>query len=121
MTNAADICISDLLICVLGRQFPSANDYWDGNWLNIHVRVDTGGAAVKASCAILRTDELNSFTTEPERLDAELSGIAARVIGSLRKHLRSIARSELLWRHRHRGWSLSRPVWNLTPIKSAND
>jgi len=38
-----DLKFEGLSLWVLG-QFPDHNEYWDGNWLNVRVRVETRAA-----------------------------------------------------------------------------
>jgi hypothetical protein len=45
---------------VHGRQFPEAQDRWDGNWLNVTVHCGEAGASVWATGAILDTAQLES-------------------------------------------------------------
>ena len=62
---------------VHGRQFPEAQDRWDGNWLNVTVHCGEAGASVWATGAILDTISLLRFRDELERLHRTLSGEAA--------------------------------------------
>src|SRR5262245_58281939 len=43
-----DLKLGGFSLWVFGRQFPDANDYWDGNWLNVRARVEAPGALVEA-------------------------------------------------------------------------
>src|SRR5262249_19116286 len=43
-----DLKLDGFSLWVLGRQFPGANDHWDGNWLNVRARVEAPGALVEA-------------------------------------------------------------------------
>jgi hypothetical protein len=61
---------------VLGRQFPDQNDYWDGNWLNVWVRVEATEAVVEAHGPIIHAAELEAFANELELLDSTLAGNA---------------------------------------------
>ena len=61
---------------VHGRQFPEAQDQWDGNWLNVTVHCGQSGASVWATGAILDTVGLLRFRDELERLYKTLSGEA---------------------------------------------
>ena len=40
--------LEGLSIWALARQFPNSEDYWDGNWITIHARVEAPGARVDA-------------------------------------------------------------------------
>jgi hypothetical protein len=59
---------------VHGRQFPEAQDRWDGNWLNVTAHCRRAGASVWATGAILDTIGLLSFRDGLERLHRTLSG-----------------------------------------------
>lgn len=61
---------------VNGREFSNAEDYWDGNWLNVLARVEAHGATVEASGAILRNSELAGFCRELEQMEITVSGRA---------------------------------------------
>jgi hypothetical protein len=61
---------------VHGRQFPEAQDQWDGNWLNVTVHCGRSGASVWASGAILDSTGLVRFRDELKRLHQALSGEA---------------------------------------------
>jgi hypothetical protein len=72
-----DLKLAGLSLWVFGRQFPDANDYWDGNWINIRARVEASGAFVEALGALVHISELESFVKELEVLDATLAGEAS--------------------------------------------
>jgi hypothetical protein len=72
-----DLRLAGLSIWVLGRQFADYDDYWDGNWLNVRVRVEATGAVVEAQRPIIHVSELVTFATELERLDTTLVGNAS--------------------------------------------
>lgn len=57
-----------LSIRILGRQFPSLTDYWDGNWLNVIISASDGRQSLTIDDACLRNDEL-------ARLDEELGAL----------------------------------------------
>lgn len=61
---------------VHSRQFPEAQDQWDGNWLNVTVHCGQSGASVWASGAILDSIGLVRFRDELKRLHQTLSGEA---------------------------------------------
>jgi hypothetical protein len=69
--------LAGLSLWVLGRQFPEAQDFWDGNWLNVQARVQAAGASVEARGAFVRTTEIAKFVEELEVLNANLVGEAA--------------------------------------------
>ena len=62
---------------VLGRQFPDATDYWDGNWLNVRAQVKAHGAMVEAQGPIIFAAEFAEFTAQLETLFATMVGAAA--------------------------------------------
>ena len=72
-----DFQIAGLRLWVLGREFPDSEDYWDGNWLNIHVRVQASGAVVEASGPWLHASELAAFVDGLKRLSDDLTGEAS--------------------------------------------
>ena len=82
---------------VLGRQFPTATDFWDGNWLNTQVTARVGAFRCKVAGTI-RTTEIKAFRVQLQRLYEELLGqatfatmerwIALSVVGDGRGHLR---------------------------------
>ncbi len=61
---------------VHGRQFPEAQDQWDGNWLNVTVHCGRSGASVWATGAILDFIGLVRFRDGLERLHQTLCGEA---------------------------------------------
>ena len=64
-----------LLVEVIGRNHPSAQDYWDGNWVRALLSVHAGG--FRGNCeASLRTEELARFRTALGTLYDTLSGAA---------------------------------------------
>jgi hypothetical protein len=77
MRDEPDLGLAGLSIWVVGRQFPDQNDYWDGNWLNVRVRVEATGATVEARGPIIHASELESFTKELEQLGSALTGNAS--------------------------------------------
>ena len=67
-----------VLIQVVGRMHPGADDYWDGNWLASPITARLRGFTVALDAA-LRTDELQSFRRELERVHRTMSGSAELV------------------------------------------
>ena len=61
---------------VYGRQFPEAQDRWDGNWLKVAVHCGEAGASAWATGAILDTIGLLCFRDELERMHRTLTGEA---------------------------------------------
>ena len=51
---------STVKIEILGRENPTTNDYWDGNWLNVNVYLEL--PEIKASYRTnIRVDEIQAF------------------------------------------------------------
>ena len=71
-----DLKLAGLSLWALQRQFPDANDYWDGNWLNVRASVGASGARVEISGPWLRTDELSRFVEQLAVLSANVKGTA---------------------------------------------
>ena len=65
-----------LQIWVHSRQFPNAQDRWDGNWLNVAVHCGNNGASVWANGAILDTLALSRFRDGIDRIHRTLGGEA---------------------------------------------
>jgi len=74
-----DIKLGGLQIWVHGRQFPEANDYWDGNWLRITAHCGTHGADVWTTGPILNLPAVVSWLVELEALNHSLTGDASLV------------------------------------------
>lgn len=72
-----DLRLAGFSLWVFGRQYEDAQDYWDGNWLNVHAEMETNGATVKANGAILHLSELTGFVGQLEILNNSLTGEAA--------------------------------------------
>jgi hypothetical protein len=64
-----------LTIALIGRSYPDASDYWDGNWITAFVEVQAGGfrGAVRGH---LRAEELAAFHDQFARLQELLRGTA---------------------------------------------
>ena len=92
--NAADLKLAGLSLWVLGHQFPALDDFWDGNWLNVLVRVDAPGAFVEARGPIVHASELELFARELEVLNRELNGEAG--LHCMEPNLRVTIRGESL-------------------------
>lgn len=71
-----DLKVGGLTIWVHGRQFPAAQDYWDGNWLQLTARYGSARSIVWTTGPIARLDELLGFADGCESLYDTLSGIA---------------------------------------------
>ena len=77
MRDEPDLQLAGFSLWVIGRQFPDQSDYWDGNWLNVRVRVESTEALVEAHGPILHATELESFFQELQLLDNTLAGTAS--------------------------------------------
>ena len=71
-----DLKLAGLSLWARSREFPLSADYWDGNWLNVFVRVEAQGALVEASGPFLRNDELAMFAEKLELVQRDLTGEA---------------------------------------------
>ena len=74
--GAPSIRLAGFQLWVHSRQFPEAQDQWDGNWLNVTAHCAGDGASVWASGPILDTVSLAGFRNGLERLHETLSGEA---------------------------------------------
>lgn len=63
-------------VWVLGREFESAEDYLDGNWLRVLAHCGAPGADVRASGAILHLSEIQKWLDALVPLHATLNGSA---------------------------------------------
>jgi len=50
--------IAGFKLMVMGRQFPDAQDYWDGNWLNVRCECKASGARVEAQGPLVHLSEI---------------------------------------------------------------
>lgn len=64
-----------VLIRVLGRLHPGADDYWDGNWLMSPVEISAGGFRADLRAG-LRAEELRAFREGLVHIDVDMSGEA---------------------------------------------
>ena len=71
-----DLKIAGLSLWIAGRQFPDAEEYWDGNWLNIFVRVSAPGASVEVQGPIVHLREIYGFAKELDELTQAIVGTA---------------------------------------------
>lgn len=67
-----------LLITVQNYSYPSATDFYDGNWLNTYLELQVGTFKCKTN-ASLRTDELAGFHQDLKQVFDELRGSAVFV------------------------------------------
>jgi hypothetical protein len=71
-----DIKMGGLQIWVHGRQYPDADDYWDGNWLNVTAHCGASGASVWTSGAIFSTYDIKKWLDHSEEMNRTLNGDA---------------------------------------------
>jgi hypothetical protein len=89
-----DLKLGGFSLWVYGRQFPDANDYWDGNWLNVRARVEARGALVEAQGTFVRAPELADFAKQLEILHATL--VDEAVLNCLEPNLQVAIRGDAL-------------------------
>lgn len=56
-----DLKVAGFQLWVHGRQFPEAEDYYDGNWLHVTAHCGASGASVWAQGAILMVTDIAGF------------------------------------------------------------
>lgn len=71
-----DIQLEDLRIWIHGRQFPGADDYWDGNWVYATAYCGSPGAEVWTSGPIIHLSEVVNWLADGETMRRTLSGEA---------------------------------------------
>jgi hypothetical protein len=74
--HAPAIELGDFQLTVHRRQFPDAQDRWDGNWLHVTAQCAQSGAIVAAGGPILDAADLQRFRDELVALDGARSGQA---------------------------------------------
>ena len=74
--GAPNLHIAGLRLWVHGRQFPMADDYWDGNWLHVTVHCAAPRARVWITGPILHVPEMAHFLRGVEAIHASLQGEA---------------------------------------------
>ena len=78
--------IDGLALWIHGRQFPDANDFYDGNWLNVTAHCAAAGASVWVQGAILMVPDLALWAEQCDALYKSLSDEA--VLSSFEPELR---------------------------------
>lgn len=63
--------VAGLEIWIHGRQFPDAEDYWDGNWLHVTAHCEAPGASIVAQGSFLMVSDIASFGRECEAMHGE--------------------------------------------------
>lgn len=71
-----DLCIGGFELWIYGRQFSKADDYWDGNWLNITAQCTGDSAFVHTSGPIIHLSEVRKLLVECKQIYTSLSGNA---------------------------------------------
>jgi hypothetical protein len=71
-----DLQVAGLRLWVHGRQFPMADDYWDGNWLHVTVHCAAPGASVWVSGPLIHLSEIAHFVRGVEVMHTSLQGEA---------------------------------------------
>lgn len=69
--------IAGLQVWVHARQFPNAQDYWDGNWLRVTAYSSYPNSNVQARGPIVHLGEVYGLSETLKRLYKSLSGQAA--------------------------------------------
>ena len=68
-----------LTLEAVGREFPSVEEYWDGNWILFKISFIMPGLDVEFTDPCVRTDELESFLEELKSLSVGHSQVAESV------------------------------------------
>ena len=71
-----DIACSGLSIWILGREFPDAQDEWDGNWLRVVILCRMADSQTSVLGSIIDLPELCSWNSELKKLQKNISGEA---------------------------------------------
>ena len=71
-----DLKIGWLSIWTLSREFADAVDYYDANWINIHVHIEAPGSRIDIQGPWIRNVEILSFRDELAVLNLRLEGVA---------------------------------------------
>ena len=61
MATDPDLSFCGFSLWVDQRQFPSASDYWDGNWLIVRAQMEANGARIKCGGPFLMTTDIKHF------------------------------------------------------------
>ena len=71
-----DLQLAGLRIWIHGRQFPTSDDYWDGNWITVTVHCGAPGASVWASGPLIHLSEIAHFLRGAEAMHTSRQGEA---------------------------------------------
>jgi hypothetical protein len=66
--------LAGLSLWVHGLEFPSSDDFWDGNWLRCTIECKADGAFVKVTGPNLRSDELELWLEGLRELSRVVTG-----------------------------------------------
>lgn len=83
--RAPELGIAGLAVWILDREFESAEDYWDGNWLLVLAECRASGAVVQATGAILHLSQIRKWLNQLKPLYDQLTGKA--VLGGYEPNL----------------------------------
>jgi len=75
-SHPPDLSICSFELWIFGRQFPDADDYWDGNWLDVTAKCCGTSSIVHAHGSILHLSELQQWLVECKQVYTTLSGEA---------------------------------------------
>jgi hypothetical protein len=89
--DTPDLSIGPFRLWVLGREFPDAQDFWDGNWLNVIADCELNRARVEIEGPYLHLSELETWRDELEEIDRTLSGTAS--VGHIEPNLRVVVQA----------------------------
>ena len=89
--DTPDLSIGPFRLWVLGREFPDAQDIWDGNWLNVIADCELNRARVEIEGPYLHLSELETWRDELEEIDRTLSGTAS--VGHIEPNLRVVVQA----------------------------
>lgn len=81
-----ELSLGGFRLWVFGRQFPDAEDFWDGNWLDVRAECETDFAKVHCGGPIIRLSELHQLKKDCEQIYQKLSGKAS--LDCLEPHLK---------------------------------
>jgi hypothetical protein len=71
-----DLELAGFKLCILGRQFPDSEDYWDGNWLVVNAVCGSLSSQVRAAGSFLHLSELETWLEQLRSAYARAEGIA---------------------------------------------
>lgn len=74
--GSPQISLAGLQVWVHGRQFPEANDFWDGNWINVTAHCGADRADVWVTGPIIHLSEIAAWADACEHLATTLRGTA---------------------------------------------